>query len=163
MKHTICDNINGIKDVSKWDKMFFREAALWRQNSHDVQTQCGCVLVKDKTSISTGYNGFVRDINDDILPRERPKKYPFMIHAEANAIYNAVRLGRSTLGATAYVTAAPCIACLQMLYQCGIKEIKFTDISNIKMDIFSPEYLQIFDLIKDKITLSFTSKDQIFK
>lgn len=163
MKHTICDDINGVKDVSKWDKMFFREAALWRQNSHDLQTQCGCVLVKDKTSISTGYNGFVRDINDDILPRERPKKYPFMIHAEANAIYNAVRLGRSTLDATAYVTAAPCIACLQMLYQCGIKEIKFTDISNIKMDIFSPEYLQIFDLIKDKITLSFTSKDQIFK
>lgn len=159
MSSPIC-RIN--EKVTKWDKIFFMEATLWRKNSHDIQTQCGCILVKDKTSISTGYNGFVRDINDDVLPTERPAKYPFMIHAEANAIYNSVRLGRSTLGATAYITAAPCINCLQMLYQCGIKEIKFTDVSNLKMDIFTKEYMQIYDLIKHKLAMSFTPQQLIF-
>lgn len=140
-------------EASKWDKVFFREAILWSFNSHDNQTKCGCVLVKDKTSLSTGYNGFIRDIDDSILPRERPDKYPFMIHAEANAVYNCVRLGRSTLGATAYITAMPCLDCLQMLYQCGVSEIKFTDSSNPKMSIYSEKYSQILDLIKDKISL----------
>ena len=152
----ICDK------PSEWDKIFFMEAALWRKNSHDIQTQCGCILVKDKTSISTGYNGFVRDIDDTVLPVERPSKYPFMIHAEANAVYNSVRLGRSTLGSTAYVTAAPCINCLQMLYQCGVREIKFSDISNLKMDIFTKEYMQIYNLIKDKIHMVYTPQQFIF-
>lgn len=163
MKHTIYDDIILNNKISKWDKIFFQEAALWRQNSHDIQTQCGCVLVKDKTSISTGYNGFVRDIDDNVLPKERPAKYPFMIHAEANAIYNSVRLGRSTLGATAYITGAPCINCIQMLYQCGIHEIKFTDISNLKMDIFTKEYMQIYALIKHKLPMIFTSQKLIFE
>lgn len=146
-----------VKDsTNKWDKMFFREAILWMENSHDAQTKCGCVLVKDKTCISTGYNGFIRDIDDNVLPRTRPEKYPFMIHAEANAIYNSVRLGRSTLDATAYITAMPCLSCVQMLYQCGISEINFTDVSLVKMDTFSEKYDKILDLMGDKISLYFT-------
>lgn len=145
-------------EITKWDKAFFKEASLWMQNSHDCETQCGCVLVKDKTGISTGYNGFIRDIDDSILPRTRPDKYPFMIHAEANAIYNSVRLGRQTLNSTAYITGPPCLSCLQMLYQCGIIEIKFSNISDIKMEIYSEEYLRILDLIGDKITMSFIDK-----
>lgn len=148
---------------NKWDITFFNEAILWSKNSHDAQTKCGCTLVKDKTCISTGYNGFIRDIDDKVLPRVRPEKYPFMIHAEANAIYNSTRLGRSTLGATAYITGPPCIACLQMLYQCGISTIKFTDVSNIRMDIFSNNYLKILELIRDKISLSFTPREWILK
>ena len=144
--------------MTKWDKIFFKEASLWMMNSHDCETQCGCVLVKDKTCISTGYNGFIRDIDDSVLPRTRPDKYPFMIHAEANAIYNSVRLGRQTLNSTAYITGPPCLSCLQMLYQCGIIEIKFSNISNIKMEIYSEEYLRVLDLIGDKMTMCFIDK-----
>lgn len=155
------DMINILKEITKWDKIFFNEARLWMQNSHDIQTQCGCVLVKDRTPISTGYNGFVRDIDDSVLPRTRPDKYPFMIHAEANAIYNSVRLGRSTAGSTAYITAMPCLSCLQMLYQCGIIEIRFTDISKVKMNMFSEKYEQILKLIGHKINLFFIAQDLI--
>jgi len=146
---------------NKWDKIFFNEAILWSKNSHDAQTKCGCVLVKDKTSISTGYNGFIRDIDDNVLPRVRPDKYPFMIHAEANAIYNSVRLGRNTLESTAYITGPPCLACLQMLYQCGITSVKFTDISNIRMDIFSENYSKIIHLIKNRLIMTFTPREWI--
>lgn len=155
--------IKRYETADKWDTVFFKEAILWSEHSHDIQTQCGCVLVKDKTSISTGYNGFIRDIDDTVLPRVRPAKYPFMIHAEANAIYNSTRLGRSTFGATAYITGPPCINCLQMLYQCGINEIKFTDISNIKMDIFTQDYEKILKLIGSRLNIYFVDRELIFR
>tara|TARA_R100001244_G_scaffold55670_1_gene47671 strand:+ start:106 stop:630 length:525 start_codon:yes stop_codon:yes gene_type:complete len=147
--------------VSDWDNIFFLEATLWSRRSHDRQTQCGCVLVKNKTNISSGYNGFIRDIDDHSLPSVRPEKYPFMIHAEANAIYNATRNGQSTLNATAYITAIPCLHCLQMLYQCGVKEIVFSDISSPKMNIWNGDYDQILELIGDKIQLRFIPKTSL--
>ena len=42
-----------------WDNMFFATATLWSRKSHDSETQCGCVLVKNKTIIATGYNGLL--------------------------------------------------------------------------------------------------------
>ena len=93
------------REPTDWDNMFFSEAVLWSRRSHDSQTQCGCVLVKNKTVIATGYNGFMREIDDSSLPSTRPEKYPFMIHAEANAVYNCAREGKSTLGCRAYITA----------------------------------------------------------
>jgi dCMP deaminase len=149
------------KKPDSWDNIFFQEAVLWARKSHDTQTQCGCVLVKDKTSISSGYNGFIRDIDDSVLPNIRPEKYPFMIHAESNAIYNSARIGRCTMGASAYITAPPCLQCLQMLYQCGIKEILYSDISNPKMCIYSHSWSTIHSMIKDKIDLRFIAKEQL--
>ena len=144
-----------------WDNMFFSEAVLWSRRSHDSQTQCGCVLVKNKTSIATGYNGFMRDVNDRKLPTERPDKYPFMIHAEANAIYNCAREGKSTLGARAYITAAPCTSCLQMLWQCGVHEIYFSDLSSPKGGIWTEKYSKILALIGDVISFKYMPKEKL--
>lgn len=138
-----------------WDTSFLLSAALWSKRSHDQQTQCGCVLVKDKRIVSTGYNGFVSGIDDSVLPRTRPEKYPFMIHAEANSIYNAAKNGVSTIDSTCYITAVPCLSCIQMLAQCGVKEIIFSDISNPKMEIYSKKYDTILELIKDKVSMKF--------
>ena len=153
--------IDNEREPTDWDNIFLQEATLWSRRSHDIETQCGCVLVKDKTVISSGYNGFIRDIDDSDLPNTRPDKYPFMIHAEANAIYNSVRIGRSTLGATAYITAIPCLSCLQMLYQCGIKEIVYSDISNPKMCTSSGKYLTMVGKIIEKIDISFIPKSKL--
>ena len=113
----------------EWDHIFLREALMWSEKSHDVETQCGCVLVRDKTPLSVGYNGFVRDIDDSVLPNMRPHKYPFMLHAEWNAILNCARQGKSTLGATAYITTKPCFLCFQSLYQAGITRIVYSNMS----------------------------------
>jgi deoxycytidylate deaminase len=145
---------------TSWDNIFFLEATLWSRRSHDTQTQCGCVLVKNKTNISSGYNGFIRGIDDHALPTTRPEKYPFMIHAEANAVYNAVRNGQSTLDATAYITAMPCLQCLQMLHQCGISEVCFSDISSPKREPWS-RYEKILELVKDEIKFKFTPKSNL--
>jgi len=107
---------------------------MWSHRSHDEQTKCGCFIAsQDHTPISFGYNGFIRNIDDSILPRYRPEKYPYMIHAEANAIYNAVRQGKSLMGSIAYISGKPCIVCLQSLYQSGINKIYYTDWSSPRM------------------------------
>jgi dCMP deaminase len=144
-----------------WDNMFFSEAVLWSRMSHDTQTQCGCVLVKNKATISTGYNGFMRDINDLAFPTKRPEKYPFMIHAEANAVYNAAREGKSTVGATAYVTAPPCTNCLQMLWQCGIQEIYFSDLSSPKQCFYGDVYGQVLGQITQRIKFLYVPKRKL--
>ena len=144
-----------------WDNMFFSEAVLWSRRSHDSQTQCGCVLVKNKTVVATGYNGFMRDINDSSFPSTRPDKYPFLIHAEANAIYNCAREGKSTLGCAAYITAPPCTTCLQMLWQCGIKDIYFSDLSKPKGNVWTNMYNKVLDQIGSKINMVYFSKDKL--
>ena len=146
-----------------WDNSFFLSAALWSVRSHDSQTQCGAALVKDKRIISTGYNGFISNIDDSALPRQRPEKYPFMIHAEANAVYNAAKNGVTTLGSTCYVTAIPCLGCLQMLYQCGISKVMFSDISDPKLEIYSEKYDQILGLIDDKMEIIYIPKKYLDK
>jgi deoxycytidylate deaminase len=153
--------IFGTKSPDEWDNMFFQEAVLWSRKSHDTETKCGCILVKDRTVISSGYNGFIRGVDDTILPNTRPQKYPFMIHAEANAIYNSVRIGRCTLDSWAYVTAVPCLQCLQMLYQCGISKVLFSNISNPKMCTTSGKYLTIYGMIEEKIDLLYIAKNKL--
>jgi dCMP deaminase len=150
--------IQNIKKPTGWDNSFFLSAALWSIRSHDTQTKCGAVIVKDKRIISTGYNGFVSGIDDSALPTVRPEKYSYMIHAEANAVYNAAKSGVTTLGSTCYVTAMPCLNCVQMLYQCGIKEVYFSDISSPKGEIFSERYSKILGLLGDKLNMLFIPK-----
>jgi deoxycytidylate deaminase len=122
-----------MKKIS-WHTSYLLDALYWSTRSHDSQTQCGCVLVApDMTPISHGYNGFIRNIDDYVLPSVRPAKYPFMIHAEANAVYNACRQGKSTVDATAYITAEPCLNCLQALWQVGISKVVYSSFSMPKM------------------------------
>ncbi|MBF0247810.1 MAG: CMP deaminase [Alphaproteobacteria bacterium] len=109
----------------KWDARFLRlarEIASW---SKDRSTKVGAVIVaEDKTPSSYGYNGFPRDIDDDVLERhERPNKYDWTEHAERNAIYNATRTGQTLLKNTIYVTHVPCPDCARAILQVGIKRV----------------------------------------
>jgi dCMP deaminase len=143
----------------EWNHIFLLEALLWSFRSHDPQTKHGCVLVRDKTVLSTGYNGFISEVDDTQLPNLRPYKYDFMVHAEHNAILNCVRNGVSTLGAKAYITGAPCNSCLQYMWQAGINEIFYSDFSNTKM-IDNEEYVRIqaalLILMNEKYTFNMT-------
>lgn len=121
--------------------MFLMEAHHWSKRSHDAETQCGAVIVsKDYTILSTGYNGFIREVNDNILPNIRQpdingiSKYDFMIHAEHNAILNCVRQGKSPVGSTVYITGPPCNWCLQYMWQVSIRKIVYSDFSAPKMN-----------------------------
>ena len=77
---------------------------------------------------STGYNSFPRGINDNLQERqERPEKYYWFEHAERNAIYNAARIGVSTLGTTMYMTCdISCADCARGIINAGISKIVYS-------------------------------------
>lgn len=103
---------------------FAKHAAL---KSKDT-TKVGAVLVSpDKTVLLTAYNGPPRGVEDKPNRFERPTKYLFASHAEANLIAFAARKGHRTDGCTVYVTHLPCAACARTLIQAGIKRVVFGD------------------------------------
>lgn len=110
----------------KWDEYFINIAQQVKLKSKDERTQIGVVIVgKDNEIVSTGYNSFPRGINDDIDERqEKPEKYFWFEHAERNAIYNAARIGVSTLGTTMYMTCGiSCADCARAIINSGISKI----------------------------------------
>jgi len=108
-----------------WDEYFMTQAYLVAMKSKDNSTHCGAIIVDDYNHvISSGYNSFVRGINDDIPERqERPEKYMWFEHGERNAIYSAAFRGISTKGCKIYVTGIPCADCARGIIQAGIKEV----------------------------------------
>lgn len=105
-------------------------AILASQRSKDPGTQVGACIVNDDNKImSVGYNGFPIGCSDDEFPWERTgetqsdTKYPYVCHAELNAILNAG--GNSLKGCRIYVALFPCNECAKAIIQCGIKEVVY--------------------------------------
>lgn len=110
---------------SDWDKYFLDIAELVAARSTCDRAYVGCVLVKDRRIVSTGYNGSIKghphcDEVGHLLNEEG--RCIRTIHAEQNALLHA----RENLeGATAYITHEPCETCTKLLNQAGIKRIVF--------------------------------------
>lgn len=115
-----------MKRKISWDSYFMTMVYLVASKSKDETTHIGAVIVGvDNEVISTGYNGFVRGVNDyDEKKNQRPEKYFWIEHAEKNAIFNTVRRGSSSLkGCKIYTNAIPCMGCAKAIVQSGICEV----------------------------------------
>lgn len=108
---------------------YIRRAQVVAENSPDAETKVGSILVSKTTGsvISEGYNGFVRGANDDKLPKIRPAKYEFIIHAEENLICNAARNGVRTEDCFIVQTISPCVNCARRLYQAGVSIVYYKE------------------------------------
>lgn len=108
-----------------WDEYlmgFARHAALKSKDS----TQVGAALVgENREVLLTAYNGPPIGVNDAAERRERPQKYLFVSHAEANLVAFAARHGIKTHGKTVYVTHACCSGCAKALIQAGIAAVVY--------------------------------------
>ena len=110
--------------LDKWDVRFLQLAHLVKEWSKDPSTKCGCVLVRDRRILATGYNGLPAGLSDDLsLLNDREYKLNVIIHAEKNAIFNAAKNGASTEGAIAYVNFHPCSQCASALIQSGVVQV----------------------------------------
>ena len=116
------------KDYITWDEYFMGVASLSALRSKDPNTQVGCCIVdKNNKILSVGYNGLPRGCDDDEFPWDREgnlldTKYPFVAHAELNAILNS----KTPLDdASLYVTLFPCNECAKAIIQAGIKEVLY--------------------------------------
>ena len=110
-----------------WDEYFMGVAMLAARRSKDPNTQVGaCIVSPDNIIISTGYNGLPNGCSDDEYPWEREgeeTKYPYVVHAELNAILNAN--GRDLRGSRLYVALFPCTECAKAIIQAGVKEVLY--------------------------------------
>ncbi len=115
-----------------WDEYFMGVALLSSLRSKDPNTKVGaCIVNQDKRIVGIGYNGFPFGCSDDVFPWANDKtkpvldtKYPYVVHAEPNAILNATS---NIKGATLYVTLFPCNECAKLIIQSGIKHIVYMD------------------------------------
>ena len=113
-----------------WDEYFMGVALLSAKRSKDPNTQVGaCIVNSDSRIVGIGYNGLPRHCDDDKFPWVNEgdladTKYPYVVHAEANAILNSTQ---SLKGATIYVSLFPCHECTKLIIQSGIIEIVYMD------------------------------------
>lgn len=104
------------------DRRYLRMAAIWSENSYCLRRKVGALIVKDKMIISDGYNGTPSGF-PNVCEDEHNLTYPYVLHAEANAITKIARSGNNSDGATLYVTDSPCIECSKLIIQAGIKRV----------------------------------------
>ena len=155
----------------EWDEYFIGVALLSATRSKDPNTQVGaCIVNPEKRIIGVGYNGLPIGCSDDEYPWEREgefleTKYPFVCHAELNAILNSTK---SLKGCTIYVALFPCHECSKSIIQSGIREIVYlsdkyngteSNIASKKMlDSAGVVYRKLNSKLKG-LTLSFLDSD----
>ncbi|MBU2052471.1 cytidine/deoxycytidylate deaminase family protein [Patescibacteria group bacterium] len=110
-----------------WDRYFFDIAILASERATCDRLHAGCVLVRNRQIISTGYNGSLSgeahcDNAGHLLLDNHCIR---TIHAEINAIASAARNGSYTQGCTAYVTHYSCYSCIKAMIAAGINRILF--------------------------------------
>ena len=160
-------------DYISWDEYFLGIAMLAAKRSKDPNTQVGaCIVSPEDIIISTGYNGMPKGCSDDEFPWERgdgqgyDSKYPYVVHAELNAILNAN--GRDLRGSRIYVALFPCNECAKAIIQSGVKEVVYLSdkyngtemnlASKRMFDAAGVKYSQIRPDV-DEITLDFIPEE----
>lgn len=154
-------------DYLSWDEYFMGIAVLSAKRSKDPSTQVGaCIVDEHNKIVGIGYNGFPIGCSDNHLPWDRKAdnvndtKYPYVVHAEVNAILNSTK---KLYGARIYVALFPCNECAKVIIQSGIREVvymsdKYKDTDSVKaskrmFDLAGLSYRQLS--LKDKsITLN---------
>ncbi|MBF0479505.1 MAG: cytidine/deoxycytidylate deaminase family protein [Candidatus Omnitrophica bacterium] len=142
-----------------WDQYFMKLAMLASERATCPRMHCGCVLVKGKSVIATGYNGSIpgdahcEDVGCLVVENHCQRTN----HAEMNALMQAAKHGNAVEGSTAYVTNMPCTTCAKAVIAAGIKRVVvFSDYhSTLATDFFAKAKVQI-----DKVPMP--SKDIVY-
>ena len=135
-----------------WDQYFLKLAMLASERATCPRMHCGCVLVKDKHVIATGYNGSIpgdehcEDVGCMVIDNHCVRTN----HAEINALTQAAKRGNAVEGATAYVTNMPCTTCAKALIAAGIKRVV---IFSEYHDTLASHFFQKADVPIDKISM----------
>ena len=127
-----------------WTEYFKDIVLCTAKRSSCNRLHVGCILVKDNRIISQGYNGFLSGHpHTSIIENNHEIS---TIHAEQNAVIDCAKRGVSCNNSTAYITHFPCINCIKMLVQAGVKEINY--INDYKNNIEQIKKLNIMIPIK---------------
>jgi dCMP deaminase len=164
--------VNKRQDYISWDEYFMGVALLSAKRSKDPSTQVGACIVNDKNKIvGAGYNGLPIGCDDDDFPWDKTgdflqTKYPYVCHAELNAILN--NIGMDLHGCKIYTALFPCNECSKAIIQSGIKEVIYLSDKYEGNDVFKASRIMLSKAgvtyrkvvcKTNSITLSFQEKD----
>ena len=126
-----------LQERPSWDEYFMTLANQVATRTTCIRRAVGCVLVRDKRIIATGYNGAPSGLRHCAeiscmrqqlgVPSGQKHELCRALHAEQNALIQAARYGLSVEGATIYVNTQPCVLCAKMLINAGICEIVYAN------------------------------------
>lgn len=134
-------------DYISWDEYFMGVALLSAKRSKDPNTQVGACIVNDKNKIvGAGYNGLPIGCHDDDFPWNKQgefldTKYPYICHAELNAILN--NIGMDLHGCKIYTALFPCNECTKAIIQSGITEVIYLSDKYEGSDVFKASKIML--------------------
>lgn len=143
----------------KWDLRFMAMAQMISTWSKDPSSQIGAVAVNDERRIlATGYNGFPKGIADtEERLNNRDEKYHRIIHAEMNALMNALYSGVSLKDSTLYVYGLPvCPSCTKCVIQSGVQRVVIPSMKTDKgnwQEVWEQQSLPMFQESRVQVTL----------
>jgi dCMP deaminase len=128
----------------KLKQAYMKTAEIFAELSHARRLHVGAIVVKDDRIISIGYNGMPAGWDNDceyevtefqteygvgskLVKTGELKTKPEVLHAETNAIAKLAKSNESGLGATMFITHAPCLDCAKLIYQSGISSVLYRD------------------------------------
>jgi dCMP deaminase len=129
---------------AKLKQAYMKTAETFAELSHARRLHVGAIVVKDDRIISIGYNGMPAGWDNDceyeveefqteygvgskLVKTGELKTRPEVLHAETNAIAKLAKSNESGLGATMFITHAPCLDCAKLIYQSGIGSVLYRD------------------------------------
>jgi dCMP deaminase len=139
--------LNKRADYISWDEYFMGVALLSAKRSKDPNTQVGACIVNQKNKIvGAGYNGLPIGCDDNDFPWDKQgefldTKYPYICHAELNAILN--NIGMDLHGCKIYTALFPCNECTKAIIQSGITEVIYLSDKYAGNDIFKASKLML--------------------
>ena len=121
---------------------YMKTAETFAELSHARRLHVGAIVVKDDRIISIGYNGMPAGWDNDceyeveefqteygvgskLVKTGELKTKPEVLHAETNAIAKLAKSNESGMGATMFITHAPCLDCAKLIYQSGIGSVLY--------------------------------------
>jgi len=118
------------------DRTYIQMATVWSRLSKARRKQVGCLIVRDGTIISDGYNGTPRGFDNNCeqsFNTMHSEDYslvtkPEVLHAESNAITKLAKSTQSSAGATMYTTASPCLDCAKLIIQSDIHRLVYNEL-----------------------------------
>ena len=117
----------------KFKQAYLRAAETFAELSHARRLHVGAIVVKDDRIVSIGYNGMPAgwdnncefDWTDPQTKQTSLVTRPEVLHAETNAIAKLAKSNESGLGASMFITHAPCLDCAKLVYQSGIDSVYY--------------------------------------
>lgn len=114
------------KKTKRYIIKYLEIAKCWSELSHAKRKKVGCIIVKDGSIISDGYNGTPKGFENECEDSDSKTKW-YVIHAEANAILKLSKSNNSSTGSTLYTTLSPCRDCAKLILQADIKKVYYSE------------------------------------